>query len=88
MRFPDGGGIRADCQQFAYGLFFNRMWKVGGYFGERLKDEPAIRHTRMRNNQVGFADYPVAVKQDIKVERARRVGESPDAAAVAFDFVA
>jgi hypothetical protein len=88
LKFTDGGRIRAIRQQFADGLLFDWMQQVRDYFGKRLKNESAFRHARMRNNQIWFADYPIAVKQNIKIQRTRRVGESPDTAAVAFDFIA
>ena len=88
MKFPRGGRIGAVRQQFADGLFFDRVRQFRRYFGERLKDESAFNHTRMRNNKIRIADYQIAVKQDIKVKRARRVLECPDAAAAVFNFIA
>ena len=42
-------------------------------------------HARMRHRQSVFGNLPVAVEQDVEIERARRIDEGARAAACRFE---
>src|SRR6266568_273386 len=54
------------------------MQQIRCYFTEGLQDEASLRQARMRNYEVFFVDYPVAVQQKIKIHSARPLMDRSD----------
>jgi hypothetical protein len=62
------------------------MDDTGSDFCKRLQDEETFVHPRMGNDQVGFAADDIAVEEQIEVESARSILDSPYPAETDFDF--
>src|SRR5262249_2692300 len=52
---------------------------------ERLQHEPALAEPRVRDDQAGFLNHPIAEQDQIQVERARRVRRRPLPPALLLD---
>ena len=63
------------------------MTKFRREFGQRLQHEAALRHSRMRNFQIGRGDHGLAEKYNVDVDDARAFRNRAFAAHVALDLL-
>src|SRR5581483_212386 len=68
---------RKSIAQLAHGALENRMPHLGGDFRQRLEDEPALVHGRMRNGELRRVHNSVAKKHDIDINDTRSLGLQP-----------
>jgi len=76
---------RESSQKLTYALVQQGVRCVGCDLSERLKDKSPFVHGGMGNDQSGYFDDEVAIKNDIDVDDARAFGLRTHASHVFFE---
>ena len=77
-------GLRQIVQQPPHRSPCDRITQIGCDLRERLEDEPPIAKTGVRDRHTRRVNNPIAVENQIEIERARRAWRRPRAAALAL----